>query len=234
MPLHWQEAVRETLKRDVRLGVLERVPYNTPVRWMSRMVCTPKHNGSPRRTVDYTAVNLHCPRQTHHTPSPWHLAAGVPSSAYKTVLDNWNGYHSVSLATEEDRNLTTFITPWGRFRYKVAPEGFLSSGDAFTQRMDGIYEGTERMKRCVDDSLLYDTSIRAQFERTCRFLDLGGNHGAIFNPHKFQFCQKKVNYVGLVLDESGVRPPDDSFEAIQGFLTPANVTDIRAWFGMVA
>ena len=109
--LHWQEAVRETLERDVRLEVLERVPYNTPVKWMSRMVCTPKHDGSPRRTVDYTAVNLHCPRQTHHTLSPWHLAAGVPSEAYKTVLDNWNGYHSVSLATEEDRDLTTFITP---------------------------------------------------------------------------------------------------------------------------
>merc|ERR1711867_378588 len=77
-------------------------------------------------------------------------------------------------------------------------------------------------------------SIRAQFERTCRFLDLGGNHGAIFNPHKFQFCQKKVTYVGLVLDESGVRPPDDFFEAIRSFPTPVNVTDIRAWFGMVA
>ena len=191
VPLHWQEAVRETLERDVRLGVLERVPYNTPVKWMSRMVCTPKHDGSPRRTVDYTAVNAHCPRQTHHTPSPWHLAAGVPSESYKTVLDNWNGYHSVSLATEEDRDLTTFITPWGRFRYKVAPQGFLSSGDGFTERMDGIYEGTERMKRCVDDSLLHDTSIREQFVRTCRFLDLGGNHGAIFNPSKFQFCKKK-------------------------------------------
>ena len=67
------------------------------------------------------------------------------------------------------------------------------------------------MKRCVDDSLLY-MSLREQFERTCRFLDLGGNHGAIFNPHKFQFCQKKVTYVGLVLDENGVRPPDDFFK----------------------
>ena len=112
------------------------------------MVCTPKHDGSPRRTVDYTAVNLHCPRQTHHTPSPWHLAAGVPSEAYKTILDNWNSYHSVSLATEEDRDLTTFITPWGRFRYKVAPQGFLSSSDGFTERMDSIYEETEDEEMC--------------------------------------------------------------------------------------
>ena len=104
------------------------------------MVCTAKHDGTPRRTVDYGAVNTHCPRQTHHTPSPWHLASGVPSRAYKTVLDNWNGYHSIGLATEEDKDLTTFITPWGRFRYCVAPQGLICSGDGFTDRMDRLYE----------------------------------------------------------------------------------------------
>ena len=29
VPLHWQEKVRDALERDVRLGVLERVPLNT-------------------------------------------------------------------------------------------------------------------------------------------------------------------------------------------------------------
>merc|ERR1712240_203857 len=234
VPLHWQAAVREALERDVRLGVIEKVPLNTPVRWMSRMVCTAKHDGSPRRTVDYGAVNTRCPRQTHHTQSPWHLVSDVPSQSFKTVLDNWNRYHLVGLATEEDKDITTFIAPWGRFRYLVAPQGFISSGDAFTDRMDRIYEGEERMKRCIDDTLLYDNSIEAQFHRTCRTLDTGGNHGAIFNPKKFQFCCRKVNYVGLVLDESGIRPPDEFFESIKSFPTQVNITDVRAWFGMVA
>ena len=91
VPLHWQEAVREGLERDVRLGVLEQVPLNTPVRWQSRMVCTPKHDGSPRRTVDYNVVNTHCPRQTHFTPSPWQVACSIPGGVFKSVLDNWNG-----------------------------------------------------------------------------------------------------------------------------------------------
>ena len=47
VPIHWQEPVLEGLLRDVRLGVLERVPVNTPVTWQSRMVVTPKHDGSP-------------------------------------------------------------------------------------------------------------------------------------------------------------------------------------------
>ena len=60
------------------------------------------------------------------------------------------------------------------------------------------------MKRCIDDTLIYDSTIEAQFYRTYKTLDTGGNHGTIFNPKKFQFCRRKVDYVGLVLDESGI------------------------------
>ena len=48
VPLHWKSAVKEGLDRDVRLGVLEKVPVNDPVTWCSRMVITPKPDGSPR------------------------------------------------------------------------------------------------------------------------------------------------------------------------------------------
>jgi hypothetical protein len=43
--------------------------------------------------------------------------------ASTSVLDSWNGYHSVTIR-EEDRHLTTFYTKWGRYRYKCAPQGY--------------------------------------------------------------------------------------------------------------
>ncbi|KAK3777837.1 hypothetical protein RRG08_038085 [Elysia crispata] len=45
---------------------------------------------------------------------------------YKTVFDAWNGYHNIDL-DERDRHLTTFITPRGRYRYLVAPQGTISA-----------------------------------------------------------------------------------------------------------
>ena len=128
VPLHWQEKVKADLDRDCRLGVLEKVDPNIPVVWCSRMVVTPKANGSPRRTVDLQPLNKSSVRQTHHTQSPFHLAEQIPQKSWKTVTDAWNGYHSVELE-EADRHFTTFITPWGRYRYKVSPQGFLASGD---------------------------------------------------------------------------------------------------------
>ena len=92
------------------------------------MVICAKKNGKPRRTVDFQALNKHALRETHHTQSPFHQARQVPSGKCKTVFDAWNGYHSVP-QHEDDRHKTTFITPWGRYRYLPAPQGYMASGD---------------------------------------------------------------------------------------------------------
>ena len=39
---------------------------------------------------------------------------------------------------EEDRHLTTFYTPWGRYRYKTAPQGYNTSGDAYIHQYDMV------------------------------------------------------------------------------------------------
>ena len=116
VPLHWKEAVYEGLMRDVRLWVIERVPLNTPVTWQSRMHITAKHDRSPRRTIYYQAVNDVSPRQIHHTHSPWHIVSTIPAGQRKSCFDAFHGYHSLKLASEEDRNVTTFISEWGNFR----------------------------------------------------------------------------------------------------------------------
>ncbi len=119
VPLHWQQKVHEDLLRDEALGVIERVPYGEPVAWCHRMVITRKHDGSPRRTVDLSPLNKHCQRSTFATESPFHLARRIPKDTWKTVTDAWNGYHSIPLR-ESDRHLTTFITPFGPWRYTKA------------------------------------------------------------------------------------------------------------------
>ena len=125
VPIHWQEDVKAGLDRDVRLGVLEPVPVGEPVTWCHRMVVSAKKNGKPRRTVDMQPLNQHAIRETHHTQSPFHQARSVPPGTLKTVFDAWNGYHSVPLK-REDQHLTTFITPWGRYRYRTAPQRYIA------------------------------------------------------------------------------------------------------------
>ena len=109
VPIHWRDEVKAGLDRDVSLGVIELVPVGEPVTLCHRMVVCKKKNGQPRRTVNLQELNVHCKRETHHTPSPFHQAMSVPSGKKKSVFDAWNGYHSVPIR-ECDRHLTTFIT----------------------------------------------------------------------------------------------------------------------------
>ena len=151
IPLHWEKEVKKQLDDDVNLGVLEKVPHGQPSIWCHRMVVTRKADGKPRRTVDMSALNKSCLRETHHVKPPFHQAKSIPQNTWKTVTDAWNGFHSVPL-TEEDRHFTTFITPWGRYRYRVAPQGALASGDGYSRRYDEVLADVERKTKCVDDT----------------------------------------------------------------------------------
>ena len=130
VPLHWPQKVYDDLLRDEALGVIERVPYGEPVTWCHRMVVTRRHDGSPRRAVDLSPLNKFSQLETFATESPFHLAP--QGDTWKTVPDAWNGYHSVPLRVS-DRRLTTFITPFGRWRYTRPQQGFLSSGDGYNR-----------------------------------------------------------------------------------------------------
>ena len=110
--VHLREKVKRQLDEDVRLEGIERVPRNTTVTWCDRLVIATKHDGSPRRTVDFQALNAASVRQSHHTRSPYHLAREIPAGMKKTIYDAWNGYHSV-LVHEDDRHLTTFLALYG-------------------------------------------------------------------------------------------------------------------------
>ena len=214
IPLHWIDQVKEGLERDEKLGVVEKVPVNEPVVWCSRMLVTPKHDGTPRRVIDYTQLNKHAPRQTHHTRSPFHIAVTVPGNTFKSVLDNWHGYHSVPI-DPTDRALTTFITPFGRYRYKTTPQGLLSAGDGYTQRMGLITKDLTNFESCVDDSIIWDDSIEENFNRVCNFIKTCASAGCIFNPSKFQFDSKEVDFLGFIITATGIKPQDQFIRNIK-------------------
>ena len=77
----------------------------------------------------------------------------MPANTWKSVTDAWSGFHS-ALIKEEDRHKTSFITEWGRYRYRVAPQGYVSSTDGYSKRYDKIIEKVVRKTKLTDDTAL--------------------------------------------------------------------------------
>ena len=107
----------------------------------------------------------------------------IPPRTYTATVDAWNGYHSVPIR-ESDRHLTTFVTPFGRFRYRVAPQGFKASGDGYTRRYDEIIADMVRMTKATDDTALWDVDMEDHWWRVIDYLDLVSRHGIVINPEK--------------------------------------------------
>ena len=196
------------------------------------MVVTRKHDETLRRTVDLSPLNKYCRRETYACESPFHLARRVPRNTYKSVTDAWNGYHQVPLR-ESDRHLTTFITPFGSWRYARAPQGYLSSGDGYNRRFQAILANFPRHERCVDDTLYYDKNLEAHWWRTIDLLILLGSSGVVLNPDKFKFAQRTVEFAGFRISNDGIEPLPRYLEAIKSFPTPTSKTDIRSWYGLL-
>ena len=232
VPLHWEERVKQDLERDVALGVIEPVPVNTPVTWCARMVIVPKHDGTPRRTVDLQGLNRASVRQTFHTRTPFMLATDVPANTVKSVLDVWNSFHSVPVR-EEDRDKLTFLTPWGRYKYCVAPQGYLASGDGYTQRFADITKEISNKRTIIDDTVIWGEDLKENFQQVCQLLEMCSKAGLVFNSDKFQFGKETVEFAGLEITSYGVRPSKKFLDAIRAFPRPENISEMRSFFGMI-
>ena len=232
VPVHFRDAIKKGLDRDVELGILEKVDVNEPVEWCAQMCITRKHNGEPRRTVDMRKLNEATIRQPNPSDSPYNQAMTIPSDWWKTCLDAWEGFSQVPLR-ESDWPLTTFITPWGRYRYRVATQGSNIAGDGYTHRFDKVTADVVDVRRQIDDSALFKPTIDEMFTHTASYLTLCGSHGIIQNPDKFQFCKKEVDWAGFRLGPEGVKPLPKHTDAVRSFPVPENVTDLRSFMQLV-
>ena len=222
------------MDKDFEQGIIEKVSQGEPTEWCARMVVVPKRNGGPRRTVDYQKLNSNCLREMHHTPTPFSLVTSIPQHTFKTTADAHNGFHQSQL-DEISSKLTTFVTPWGRYRYLRTPMGLFSSTDAYTRKFDDVIEHIPRKLKCVDDVLLYDSSVENAFWHTYQFLETCAQKGITLNPEKFKFCRREVEFVGYNVGWESYGPTEERLSAIKDFNMPAkpSITDIRSWFGLV-
>jgi hypothetical protein len=130
VPLHWKVQIEEGLKRDIKMGIIEELPANTPAKWCHKMVVTSKPGSTkPRRTVDVSALKTASYRLTHPGAPPFLEAQSVPADSYTIVTGAWQGFHMIPLH-KDSRHYTNFVTEWGMFWYTRMPMGDHVSMDA--------------------------------------------------------------------------------------------------------
>ena len=89
------------------------------------------------------------------------------------------------------------------------------------------------MTRCGDDSLLWEDDLRTSFDLICIYLTTCSRGGIYFNRQKFKFAEDVVDYVGFTITRDEIKPAAAMTESIRNFPAPMNITQARAFFGLV-
>ena len=89
------------------------------------------------------------------------------------------------------------------------------------------------MKKCVDDVTGWAALLLQLFQYTVNFLSYTSSYGIIQNPKKFVWGKRELEYVGFWIKEDGVRPTQETLNAITNFPRPTDVTGVRSWHGLV-
>ena len=81
--------------------------------------------------------------------------------------------------------MTTFLTPWGRFKFLRAPMGLSSTGDEYCRRGAEITNDLENTERVMDDTLIYDEILQDHYDKVRHYLQKCREHKITLNRDKF-------------------------------------------------
>ncbi|CAB4034384.1 Retrovirus-related Pol poly from transposon [Paramuricea clavata] len=123
-----KQPLREHLDELVKLEVIERVDY--PTDWVSAIFVAPKPNGNIRLCLDPRPLNKALKRCHHPIPTIDDVLPELSNAKVFTKVDCSNVYWQVEL-DEESSLLTTFNTPFGRFKWQRMPFGISPAGEIF-------------------------------------------------------------------------------------------------------
>lgn len=231
VPFPLYDKVHKELQRMLQFGVIQEV--SEPTSWCSPMVAVPKGDGTVRICVDYTSLNESVQREHYQLPLAEEIFVKVKGAKFFTTLDAAAGFWQIPLAPSSSE-LTTFITPFGRYRFTRLPFGLSSGPEVFHKVMQEMLRGIEGTDCFIDDVLVWGATSEEHDRRLCQVLSMFRERGVRLQPAKCKFRQSKVTYYGHDLSAEGIRVSEAKLQALTKMKRPENKEEVRRFLGMIA
>ena len=159
-----------------------------------------KSSGRLRICLDPKDLNRAIKRNHHVTPTLEELTHKFAGSTIFSKVDARHEYWSVAL-DEESSMLTTFNSPFGRYRYLRMPFGLRMSQDVFQQKMDQILESCPGCIGIADDVAVFGRNAEEHDKNLHNLLQVARQHGLVFNADKCEIKQERIKFFGLYFDK---------------------------------
>ncbi len=151
VPMAIKPKLKDELTRLEKLGVIKKV--NNPTDWVSSMVTVVKPNGKLRVCIDPLHLNKALKHSHYPLPVIEDILPDLSQVKVFSKADCREGFLQCEL-DEESSYLTTFQSPWGRYRWTRLPFGITPAPEIFKQKLDQCLENLKGIHKIADDILI--------------------------------------------------------------------------------
>jgi RNase H-like domain found in reverse transcriptase/Integrase zinc binding domain/Reverse transcriptase (RNA-dependent DNA polymerase)/Chromo (CHRromatin Organisation MOdifier) domain len=136
---------------------------------------------------------------------------------------------------EDSIHKTAFTSRWGLYEYLVMPFGLCNAPASFMRLMNEIFR--EFLDKTVivylDDVLIYSKTRKDHKRDLCEVLEILRKHKLYAKLSKCEFFKDRLKFLGHIISASGIQNDPDKVRIILECPKPTNITELRAFLGLV-
>ena len=138
----------------------------------------------------------------------------------------FNPGHNSQLELDEDfRNITTFATHIGLFRYKRLSFGINSAAEIFKKSIEEVLQGIDGVRNISDDIILFGKNQSGHNDALQAVLQRMRENSLTANPAKCLFNQSSIDFFGHHFSAGGISADDKKVASLINASPPKNATE---------
>ncbi|SCZ89735.1 BZ3501_MvSof-1269-A2-R1_Chr9g10322 [Microbotryum saponariae] len=209
-----------------------RSPYASPAFIIPKKGSDVDPTIAPRWVNDYRHLNRHTIKD--RTPLP--LADDILSTCSKfwAKIDMTNSFFQTKMA-EEDIAKTAVSTPWGLYEWTVMPMGLCNAPATHQRHINDALHGLLDTICFVylDDITIFADTLEEHEARVCQVLDALRRAELYCSPSKTNLATSECEFLGHIINRSGVHADPKKIKRIHDWHLPATVTELKGFLGLV-
>lgn len=231
VPAAFREAARRRLEEMEERGIVEKV--TSAPNWISGMSAVAKGKNDFRLVVNMRAPNKAINREYFRLPLLEEMKVKLHGARYFAKLDLSNAFYHLELS-DESRDLTTFLTESGMYRFTRLMFGVNCAPEIFQREMSRILSGEKQVIVYIDDVLIFAESLEELRETVKRVLAIFEANNLTLNTAKCEFDRTRIKFLGHEVDQDGFHVDEEKIKSIQNFREPVTVSELRSFLGLAA
>ena len=185
-----------------------------------------------RPCLDPRPLNAALIRPYRQTSKVQEMVDGVNDHKIFTVLDFKHAFWHV-LLDEESRQLCSFATPKGVYKFNRLPFGLSVSTEIFQREASKIFQNIPNVRVYIDDLLISAKTEKEHDQTLLEVIKTARENNVKFNAKKIQFRTLSVIYVGYQLNGDGRAITLSREDAIKEIPLPENTQALQSFLGQL-